>query len=131
MCVSSLSKDKFVCILCLPFPPLFKLLIAPPISTAVHETDFNRSCFSLRLNELSNEPTGKLAEKIISLEYTLEEKDRAISVLRQAIDHQRKLSANFSIRFQVNCCFRLAHMMLGVNNLAGTVKMIMICMNDG
>jgi len=53
-----------------------------------------------RFSELSNESTTKLAEKIISLEYTLEEKERAISVLKQGIDHQRKLSANFSNRFE-------------------------------
>ena len=53
-----------------------------------------------RFIDLSSEPSSKLAEKLISLEYTMEERDRAITVLKQALEHQRKLSANFSNRFQ-------------------------------
>ena len=59
----------------------------------------NICCFS-RIAELACESPKKLAEQVVNLQFTVEEKERAIEVLRQAIDHQRKLSANFSQKFQ-------------------------------
>ena len=53
-----------------------------------------------RIAELACESPKKLAEQVVNLQFTVEEKERAIEVLRQAIDHQRKLSANFSQKFQ-------------------------------
>ena len=54
------------------------------------------------------ESPKKLAEQVVNLQFTVEEKERAIEVLRQAIDHQRKLSANFSQKFQKELNQRLA-----------------------
>ena len=54
------------------------------------------------------EPSNKLAEQVINLQYVIEEKERAIEVLRQALEHQRKLSANFSQKFQKELNQRLA-----------------------
>ena len=56
--------------------------------------------FFSRIAELACESPKKLAEQVVNLQFTVEEKERAIEVLRQAIDHQRKLSANFSQKFQ-------------------------------
>ena len=64
-------------------------------------------CFS-RIAELACESPKKLAEQVVNLQFTVEEKERAIEVLRQAIDHQRKLSANFSQKFQKELNQRLA-----------------------
>ena len=61
-----------------------------------------------RIAELACEPSNKLAEKVINLQYVVEEKERAIEVLRQALEHQRKLSANFSQKFQKELNQRLA-----------------------
>ena len=54
----------------------------------------------LRIAELARQSSTRLAEQVISLQYEGEEKERAVTVLKQALDHQRKLSANFSNRFQ-------------------------------
>ena len=61
-----------------------------------------------RIAELACESPKKLAEQVVNLQFTVEEKERAIEVLRQAIDHQRKLSANFSQKFQKELNQRLA-----------------------
>ena len=54
------------------------------------------------------ESSNKLAEQVVNLQYVVEERDRAIEVLRQALEHQRKLSANFSQKFQKELNQRLA-----------------------
>ena len=64
--------------------------------------------FFLRIAELACESPKKLAEQVVNLQFTVEEKERAVEVLRQAIDHQRKLSANFSQKFQKELNQRLA-----------------------
>ena len=61
-----------------------------------------------RIAELACESPKKLAEQVVNLQFTVEEKERAIEVLRQAIEHQRKLSANFSQKFQKELNQRLA-----------------------
>ena len=64
--------------------------------------------FFPRIAELACESPKKLAEQVVNLQFTVEEKERAVEVLRQAIDHQRKLSANFSQKFQKELNQRLA-----------------------
>ena len=49
---------------------------------------------------MAAESPKKLAEQVVNLQFVVEEKERAIEVLRQAIEHQRRLSANFSQKFQ-------------------------------
>ena len=41
-----------------------------------------------------------MAEQVVNLNYTVEEKERAVVVLKQALEHQRRLSTSFSTRFQ-------------------------------
>ena len=53
-----------------------------------------------RIAELALESSQTLAEQVVNLNYTVEEKERAVSVLKQALEHQRRLSASFSTRFQ-------------------------------
>ena len=64
--------------------------------------------FLHRIAELAGESSKKLAEQVVNLQYVVEEKERAIEVLRQALEHQRKLSANFSQKFQKELNQRLA-----------------------
>ena len=56
--------------------------------------------FIRRIAELALESSQTLAEQVVNLNYTVEEKDRAVVVLKQALEHQRRLSASFSTRFQ-------------------------------
>ena len=49
---------------------------------------------------MARESSQKLAEEVVNLQFALEEKERAIMVLKQAVEHQRKLSANFSQKYQ-------------------------------
>ena len=44
----------------------------------------------------------------MNLQFVVEEKERAIDVVKQALEHQRKLSANFSQKFQKELNQRLA-----------------------
>ena len=53
-----------------------------------------------RIAELALESSQNLAEQVVNLNYTVEEKERAVVVLKQALEHQRRLSASFSTRFQ-------------------------------
>ena len=53
-----------------------------------------------RIAELALESSQSLAEQVVNLNYTVEEKERAVVVLKQALEHQRRLSASFSTRFQ-------------------------------
>lgn len=61
-----------------------------------------------RIADLVCESPKKLAESVVNLQFVVEEKERAIEVLRQALEHQRKLSANFSQKFQKELNQRLA-----------------------
>ena len=63
-------------------------------------------CF--RIAELACESSQKLAENVVNLQFMVEEKERAIGVVKQALEHQRKLSANFSQKFQRELNQRLA-----------------------
>ena len=49
-----------------------------------------------------------MAEQVVNLQFVVEEKERAIVVVKQALEHQRKLSANFSQKFQKELNQRLA-----------------------
>lgn len=64
--------------------------------------------FFFRIADLVCESPKKLAETIVNLQFIVEEKERAIEVVRQALEHQRKLSANFSQKFQKELNVRLA-----------------------
>ena len=50
--------------------------------------------------QLSKENPARLAEKIVRLRYTNEEQERAINVIRQALEHQRKIAATMNSKFQ-------------------------------
>ena len=62
---------------------------------------------NVKIAELARQTSTRLAEQVIGLQYEVEEKERAVTVLKQALDHQRKLSANFSNRFQKELKSRL------------------------
>ena len=62
---------------------------------------------NVKIAELARQTSTRLAEQVIGLQYGVEEKERAVTVLKQALDHQRKLSANFSNRFQKELKSRL------------------------
>ena len=61
---------------------------------------YNLAHISPRIAELALQTSQTLAEQVVNLNYTVEEKDRAVVVLKQALEHQRRLSASFSNRFQ-------------------------------
>jgi hypothetical protein len=50
--------------------------------------------------DLAKESPQKLADRIVRQRFVVEENERAIAVLRQALEHQRKINGSMTLKFQ-------------------------------
>ena len=57
--------------------------------------------------DLAQENSTKLAERIVRLRFANEEQERAVKVLRDALEHQRKINGNMTKKFQKEMDMRL------------------------
>ena len=54
---------------------------------------------SKSMDDLAKEPSSVLAEKVIKLRFAAEEKQRAVNVLRKALEHQREICNGMNEKF--------------------------------